>query len=99
MLAAAAVHTTGVNWDQVITNIVGITAILSAFGAMIVRSIRRSVRDQISDVIGTTVTPQLDGIGATLAKHDTRIARLEGFNEGQRQTVAAAAVTTTPGTS
>lgn len=94
MFADTVVHTTGVNWDGVLANVASITVILAAFGAFIVRSIRRSIKDEVTGVIRDEVTPKLDTINVTLQRHDTRIARLEGVEEGRRQAVAAAGVTT-----
>lgn len=93
--AATVVHTTGINWDGVLANVASITVILAAFGAIIVRSIKRSISDTVNDAITKKVTPALDAIGVTLQTHDTRIARLEGVEEGKRQAIAAAGVTTT----
>jgi hypothetical protein len=39
--AAVAVHTTGVNVQGVLANVASITVILAAFGAVIVRTIKR----------------------------------------------------------
>ena len=98
MLGQVVVHTTGVNWDGVLANVASITIILAAFGAFIVRSIRRSIKDEVTGVIRDEVTPKLDTINLQLQRHDTRIAHLEGVEEGRRQAVAAAGVTTTPTT-
>lgn len=95
MIATTVVHTTGVNWDAVLANVASVTVILAAFGALVVRSIKRSVKDQIEDVIAKQVTPQLALIANDLKRHDTRISRLEGIEEGKRQAIAAAGVTTT----
>lgn len=91
--ATTVVHTTGVNWDGVLANVASITVILVAFGAVIVRSIKRSIRDEVAAVIDDRVTPTLTRIQARLDGHDTRIARLEGVEDGKRQAIAAAGVT------
>lgn len=93
--AGVAVHTTGVNWDVVLANVASISVLLSIFGALIVRMLRSSIKDQIESVISDKVTPKLDSIDHQLKGHDTRIARLEGIEEGKRQAIAAAGVTTT----
>lgn len=90
------VHTTGVNFDGVLANVASITVILGVFGAIVVRSIKRSIKDEVADVIHSEVTPVLNEIKNELREHDTRIARLEGVEEGKRQAVAAAGVTTKP---
>lgn len=95
MFAVAAVHTTGVNWDGVVANVAAITVTISIIAAVITRSVKRSVREQISVVITRDVTPRLDAIATELRNHDNRIARLEGMEEGKRQAIAAAGVTTT----
>lgn len=92
--AAQVVHTTGVNIDGVLANVASITIIMGAFGALLLRQFKRSIRDTVSDVIATEVTPALTRIQARLDLHDTRIAHLEGVEEGKRQAVAAAGVST-----
>lgn len=91
---ATTVHTTGVNIDGVLANVASITVILGVFGAFVVRSIKRSIKDEISEVLHKEVMPVLDEIKDELRKHDTRIARLEGVEEGKKQAVAMAGVTT-----
>jgi predicted nucleic acid-binding protein len=96
VLGEVVVHTTGVNWDGVLANVASITVILGVFGAVIIRSIKRSIKDEVSDVVATQVTPLLTKIQARLDGHDTRLARLEGVEEGKRQAIAQAGVTTVP---
>lgn len=84
------VHTTGVNIDGVLANVASITIIMGAFGALLLRSFKRSIRDTVTDVIDSEVKPVLDQIQTSLRDHDTRIARMEGIEEGKRQAVAQA---------
>ena len=93
-MIAVVVHTTGVNWDGVLANVASITIILGAFAAVIVRSIKRSIVETVEGVISKKVTPVLESIQNELKQHDTRLARLEGVEEGKRQAVAQAGVTT-----
>lgn len=89
------VHTTGVNWQSIAVNASIIIGGVAIVGRVIVTSVRRSVGDQVADVIASQVTPRLDFIGETLTDHAKRIARLEGVEEGKKQAIAAAGVTTT----
>jgi uncharacterized membrane-anchored protein YhcB (DUF1043 family) len=91
---SVVVHTTGVNWDGVLANVASITVILGVFGALVVRSIKRSIKDEVTSVIANEVSPKLDSINSQIQKHDTRIARLEGMEEGRKQAVAQAGVST-----
>jgi hypothetical protein len=91
-LAAAAVHTTGVNIDGVLANVASITVIMGAFGALLLRSFKRSIQDTVNDVIDKKVTPQLTVLADKIEKHDTRIAHLEGIEEGKKQAIAQAGV-------
>jgi hypothetical protein len=93
MFFNTVVHTTGLNWDAVLANAASIIVILGAFGAIMVRVIKHSIKDQIEEVIKTDVTPLLTVMEHELRVHDTRIARLEGVEEGKRQAIAAAGVT------
>jgi hypothetical protein len=93
-MLGVAVHTTGVNWDGVLANVASITVVLSVFGAVIVKLMRNSIKDQITAVVRDEVTPKLDRLSDSISGHDTRIARLEGMEEGKRQAIAAAGVTT-----
>ena len=97
MIIAGAVHTTGVNIEGVLANVASITVILGVFGAMLLRSFKRAIKDEIRDVIASEVTPALNVIKDELRSHDTRIARLEGVEQGKRYAVAAASVTTAEG--
>jgi ABC-type antimicrobial peptide transport system permease subunit len=74
--------------------VASISVILGVFAAFIVRSIKRSIVDTVTAVIDKEVKPILDLIQRELKDHDTRIARLEGVEEGKRQAVAAAGVST-----
>ena len=96
IVLAETVHTTGVNWDGVLANVASITIIMGAFGALLLRAFRRSIKDEITDVIEREVMPKLDEITIQLRVHDTRIARLEGVEEGKRYAVDAAGVTKAP---
>lgn len=91
-MVGAAVHTTGVNWETVLANVASITVIIGAFGALVLRVLRRSIKDEIHSVIASDVTPILNGIRTEIRDHDTRIARMEGVEEGKRQAVAQTAV-------
>jgi hypothetical protein len=82
------VHTTGVNWDGVLANVAALSIILGFFGTLIVRSIRQSIADQINN----QVTPKLDEIRNEVKAHDTRIARLEGIEQGRRSALDAAGI-------
>ena len=93
-MISVVVHTTGVNWDGVLANVAAISVILATTGVMVVRSLRRSIRDEIHAVIAKDVTPILTQIHDQLAQHDTRLTKLEGIEEGKRQAIAAAGVTT-----
>lgn len=101
IVAATTVHTTGVNIDGVLANVASITVIMFAFGAMLARSIKRSLKDTISEIvkgeIAEQVTPKFALIQADMAavkgelgNHGTAIARLEGIQEGKRQSLAEA---------
>lgn len=91
------VHTTGVNIEGVLANVMAISVILSGASALIIRTIKRSIKDTVCDVVAQEVTPVLTEIKNELRLHDTRIARLEGVEEGKRQAVAAAGVSTNGG--
>ena len=99
------VHTTGVNWEGVLTNSALISAAVGTLVTLLARSIRRANRDNIEAVITQAVardiTPKFAEINSTLHEmqqttnnHSTRIARLEGIQEGRKMTVAEAGVTT-----
>lgn len=96
LVSGVTVHTTGINYEGVLANVTSITVILGLFGAFIVRSIKRSIKDEVASVIHSEVTPLLNEIKNELRLHDTRIARLEGVEEGKRMANAAAGVTTNP---
>ena len=88
-----AVHTTGVNLDGVLANVASITVIMAAFGGLLLRSFKRSIQDTVTDVIDQKVTPVLNEIRSELREHDTRLAHLEGVQEGKRYAIDAAGVT------
>lgn len=95
MIDVTTVHTTGVNWDSIITLLSAIVAIFAVFSGIIVRAIRKSIRAQVLDVVTAEIKPILTEIQNQLKRHDTRIARLEGVEEGKKYAIAAAGVTTT----
>lgn len=95
-LGVSPVHTTGVNIDGVLANVASITVILAALMGLMVRSIKRSLNDTITnivkDTIASEITPKFDEIKSdmgqvkgTLSEHAISIARLEGIREGQRR--------------
>ena len=95
MIFAVTVHTTGINIDGVLANVASITIIMGAFGALLLRAFRRSIKDEIKDVIDTEVMPKLDSIQESIRDHDTRIATLEGVERGKRYAIDAAQVNVT----
>lgn len=103
LLGSAPVHTTGVNWDGILANAAAVIVIISAFGAIIVRQLRRSIADTVQGVVDQKIVPKLDVINdeihqlnEELQRHDTRIARLEGVEEGKQMAAAAAQTVTVP---
>ena len=92
MLSVLTVHTTGINWQGVLTNVASITIIVGAMLAFVVRTVKGSIKEQIEAVIKTDVMPIRQEIETSLRDHDTRIARLEGVEEGKKQAVAQAGV-------
>ena len=103
MIDASTVHTTGVNVEGVLANVASLTVIIGAAGAVITRSLKRSITDNtkavIEDVIAKEVTPRfleihtdLADLRATSNLHSTAIARLQGIQEGKRQVVAEASL-------
>lgn len=93
MTAIMAVHTTGVNWQSVLITVAAIAGVISVVGGYIVRSLSASMKDTIHTIIASDVSPTLNRIDEELSGHDTRIARLEGIEEGRKQAVAQASVT------
>lgn len=85
-MLAVVVHTTGVNLEGVLAIVVAMTIILTFFTGVLVWLVKRSIADAVRDAMAP--------IEKRIDDHDTRIARLEGVNEGRRQAVAAAGVTT-----
>ena len=94
MFAQVAVHTTGINYEAVLANVVAIIVIVGGISGLIVRSVNRSIKAAVKSVVASEVTPVLNEIKDELRSHDTRIARLEGVEEGKRYAVDAAGVTT-----
>ena len=93
-MSSIVVHTTGVNWDNVVVLMAAFVVILSFFGGILLRAFRKSIKEEVASVIHSEVTPLLDKITKRLDAHDTRIARIEGIEEGKKQAIAAAGVTT-----
>ena len=93
-MIALVVHTTGVNWDGVLANLASITVVLVVIGGFVARNIKTTIKDEILGVIDAKVTPILDKIQGQLSDHDTRLARIEGIEEGKRQAIAQAGVST-----
>lgn len=94
MLAAQVVHTTGVNWQGVLVTASAVTVMVGIIGAVLTRVFSRSVGAQIDKAIDTKVSPKLDSLTHSVSDLDRRTTRLEGIDEGRRQAVAAAGVTT-----
>lgn len=88
------VHTTGINWDGVLANVASITVVLVVLCGFIARTMKTTIRDEIQTVIDSRVTPLLTKIQGRLDEHDTRLARIEGIEEGKRQAIAQAGVST-----
>lgn len=88
------VHTTGVNIQGVLVTASAVTIMVGAIGAVLTRMFSRSVGTQIDNAIDTKVTPKLDALTHSVSDLDRRTTRLEGIDEGRRQAVAAAGVTT-----
>lgn len=100
MIHSVVVHTTGVNFDGVLANAVAIIVILSGFTTLIVKLVKSSIETAVANVVAKEVTPVLTVIQKELRSHDTRIARLEGVEQGKRYAVDAAGVSVnkSPGT-
>lgn len=98
-MIADVVHTTGINIDGFLANCAAIVVIVGAFMALVTRTVRGSIRDEIQSVIEREVSPRLDKIDERLNTqdrrldgHDVALSRLQGIEEGKRQAVAQAAV-------
>jgi hypothetical protein len=89
MLEIVTVHTTGVNLDSVLANAVALTIIIGFFAAIIVRLVKRSIQDAVNDAM-QPIVKRIDD-------HDTRIAHLEGVEQGKAYAIAAAGVSANPG--
>lgn len=88
------VHTTGINVEGLLTTLASITVLLAFFSSIIIYLLKQSVKTTVEAVVADKVTPVLNGIIARLDEHDTRIAHLEGVEEGRKQAIAAASVRT-----
>ena len=87
----AAVHTTGVNWESILTVILSLTTVVGGFTGWLFRRLDRNrsrsesfVRDQIK-VVSDALSHRLDAVDRHLEQQDrqvdnvsTRVARLEG---------------------
>jgi len=93
-MLATTVHTTGVNWDGILANAAAVIVIFSAFGAIFLRAIKSAIKSEVTTVIDNEILPKLNDIQVLIRNHDTRIAKLEGVEEGKRYAVDAASVTT-----
>lgn len=87
LVETTAVHTTGVNWEGVAAVVAALSFILTV---VVVPVMRLIVMASVGQLIDSKVNPKLDEIRddvktirETLARHDARIARLEGFQEGR----------------
>lgn len=94
-LAAATVHTTGINWDAVFTIAASVVVLLSPVLTVLFRFARISTKDAIREVIAKEVLPRFDKIAAEIdalhaadAKLDNRLTRLEGVEEGKQSLLA-----------
>ena len=96
MLYLVTVHTSGINWDGVLGNAAATIVIIGTFAALIVRIIRRSIKDEIHDVITSEIVPQIKGLSQRVDLHDTDIARLKGIEEGKALAVAQAGLPSSP---
>lgn len=87
---AAAVHTTGVNWQAVSVIAGEIFIITGGVGAFIARSVKREVVDVVEKIIDDKVTPVIAVVQRRLDEHERDISYLKGIEEGKRQAVAQA---------
>jgi hypothetical protein len=95
-MISTVVHTTGVNWDAILVNASAVLVIVATFSGILNKVLSRSITDKVKDVIKADVTPVLDQIQTSLRDHDTRLARIEGIEEGKRQLTAQSKLTSTP---
>lgn len=96
MLLAQAVHTTGINWQGLLANVASIAVVVTVIAGVLFRGVKRTIHDEVTAVIEKDVKPVMEEMRKQLGKHDTRIARLEGVEEGKRQAVRQASVTANP---
>jgi hypothetical protein len=94
--AVPIVHTTGINWDSILAIGSELVVILGVFGAILRRVFRQSVHDEIDSVVGPLlkkINEQLDSLTDRLDLHDIQIAHLQGVEEGKRQAIGQAGLT------
>lgn len=105
MLDTSTVHTAGINIESLTTTLASITVIVSAVGIVMVKAINRSITDNtrtiVTEIIAKEVTPKFTQINTSIGiltktqiEHSVKLARLEGFQEGKKQTVAEANIRT-----
>lgn len=91
---AAAVHTTGVNWDGVFAISASVCTIIAIalvpLGRLFLRALKEGQREAVLSVIQEEVVPRLDDIDKRVRMleekahdNDVRLSRLEGIREGQ----------------
>lgn len=88
MIDTVTVHTTGVNWDSVAAIVTAVVVVVSAIGAVVITVLKSSVTAIVEDAIKRDVAPILDRINARLDVHDTKLAHLEGVEQGRREGLA-----------
>lgn len=91
----SAVHTTGVNLEGVLANVVAITVIISFIGAVVGWALKNAFKEIVRATIRHEVTPllteikdDLEGMGEDIQGLDTRVARLEGVEAGKQFAMA-----------
>jgi hypothetical protein len=101
LLAFQTVHTTGVNLQGVLSTAAAVTILVTPLGLFMARTIKRSVKDEIDDVVEAAikreVTPKVEEIRAilrdaqgTLNEHSVEIAYLKGVQQGKEQVIGQA---------
>jgi hypothetical protein len=80
MLDLTPVHTTGVNWDAVTANCVGISGVLFVVVGAATRFIRNGLRNDINRMVDVKIEPLVRSI----EKLNTDMAMLKGIEEGKR---------------
>lgn len=92
MLAAGAVHTTGVNVEGVVANVASITLTVSIIGAFITKSVKQSINDNIrivvEEIIAKEVTPKFDEIHLGLSDLQKGQDRLKEITNAHAITIA-----------